>query len=94
MTDFATQLIEEADRVEELTGNMTEPTVEVIREHDIVFGIWRDVEAPFGIGLELIKGKRMILGGPNNPRAVTTAVWVKDHADAILARRALGELDA
>jgi hypothetical protein len=93
---FMQQVVEMANRNIALMDGTTGPIKRLIAEGDIVVGVWQDVAKEFGVGLLIIKGARLLQETVASGAALdcrVTAIPCDCYAQALAAKRVLGELD-
>jgi hypothetical protein len=69
---------------------------QVIDAHEIVFGVWRDVNEPYGVGVLVIKGGQRLLKASACGESITasvTAIPCECREQAIATKQILGERD-
>jgi hypothetical protein len=78
-----------------MDGTM-EPVKRIIAEGDVVFAVWQDPEAEYGVGCLGLKGKKLlneIVASQNAQVAQITAVKCKCAEQAIALKQELGDRD-
>jgi hypothetical protein len=91
---FLKTLVEIANKNAELNDGTTGPIKRIVADNDVVFAIWQDHSAPYGVNMLPIKGTQRLLEGTRYQIAITprtSAIPVDNIEMAIAARDVLGD---
>lgn len=82
-------IVDMANNNNALMDGTMEPVLNILRSHEVVIGVWQDVESPNGFDTLIIKGISLVRnaycseGGPCSALVTAIAVVCPEQAEAL-----------